>query len=175
MSSNFPLPISLDGCELFAEATATQLRPATRSDHEFVITTYLDGIAELGDAAREIWPDPVELADHVLRNGLRRTYILEQERQAVGFITVAFVSWPAEIDSLFIASSHRNRGLGTAAVRAVLAQAWRAQLPVDVWVYNTNARARFFWKRLGFVELNSQDDFTRFRRLLTRQNNLVDA
>lgn len=57
-----------------------------------------------------------------------------------------------EVDALYIGSSSRGRGIGTALIEEAKAGGW-----LELWTFQANAGAIAFYLRQGFVEIERTD------------------
>ncbi len=69
-----------------------------------------------------------------------------------------------ELVDVALLSEYRNRGIGTALIRGLMAEAVATQKPLDLWVYVTNP-ARRLYQRLGFTKIEEESLYARMRWL----------
>ncbi|MDJ0938313.1 MAG: GNAT family N-acetyltransferase [Woeseiaceae bacterium] len=62
------------------------------------------------------------------------------------------------LDQILIAAEHRGKGYGTALVRSFVSDARARCRPLRLRVLHENHRARHFYERLGFVEVEKLDN-----------------
>ncbi len=77
-------------------------------------------------------------------------YIL-LEGSKIGFVVVKFTANEMSLDHLYIQPEHQGKGIGTAVLNAVFAEADLKSLPVTVGALRESASNRFY-QRHGFVK-----------------------
>jgi GNAT superfamily N-acetyltransferase len=68
-----------------------------------------------------------------------------------------------EIAGFQLLPAHQSRGVGRTVVDAVVAEARRDGVPVELGVEKDNPRARAFWERCGFVYVGEDETEHRLR------------
>jgi ribosomal protein S18 acetylase RimI-like enzyme len=125
-----------------------ELRPATEADRAFFFTTRRDGfralVEELGG-----WDDVAERAKADREFDELPVQIVLEDGEPVGYFAVLDEADHVFLDEVVIAPHAQRRGLGTALVRGVLADAARRGVPVRLSVLVNNP-ARRLYERLGF-------------------------
>jgi ribosomal protein S18 acetylase RimI-like enzyme len=123
-------------------------RPAGPKDRPFAERLYLEVMRPLLEELGE-W-DEAALVQH-FRKGYRREEVslVVQGRSRIGWLQVT-----EQPDSLMLSQIHlvrnaRNRGIGSALLRDLMARADRERRPVMLWVVKNNP-ARQLYERLGF-------------------------
>ena len=125
------------------------LRQATEADFAFLYhlhrATMKDYVAQTWG-----WDEAVQAAMFKDRFDPGRSYIV-----VVGGRDVGFLSMERRIDTLFLANlqilpEEQGQGLGTAIIKAILAQAYDEGISVSLQVLKVNP-ARHLYERLGFV------------------------
>lgn len=80
-------------------------------------------------------------------------FVAEVESLVVGYVISRRVDTSGHVIAIAVAPEHRNRGIGTALMQAVM-QKFKEMSLKDVWleVRMSNTAARQFYKNLGFEE-----------------------
>jgi len=77
---------------------------------------------------------------------------------AVGRLCLDRTTSPWRIVDLVLLPEAQGRGVGSAVIRDLLAEARDAAIGVDLHVSRDNPRAEAFYRRLGFVALPGPDE-----------------
>jgi ribosomal protein S18 acetylase RimI-like enzyme len=134
------------------------IRPAGPGDRDILVDLMTEFYAE---TATPFDPDAAAPAFQTLLGdpGLGRAWIVESAGAAVGYAVLAmgfslqFGGRDAFLDDLFIQRGHRGRGLGRAAVRAVLDEcASRGVRALHLEVARDNLAAKELYRRFGFAD-----------------------
>jgi len=125
------------------------LRAAAASDYEFARTVHHAGMRWIGERLARGWDDAAQDAKFASQFVLSEVRIIVLGDRDVGYLQLA-----DEPDGLFLKDLHvsapfRNRGIGTAALRKLFAEAERAGKAMTVGVVKFNP-ARALYARLGF-------------------------
>lgn len=106
------------------------------------------------------WNDEEEQAGFVAHFEPRAIQIIQVEHRDVGYFKLVNHGSHRFLEGIYLASSVRNRGLGTAVLKALMAENTALRLRV----LHTNP-ARALYRRLGFRLLKSaeQSDTLEFR------------
>ncbi|WP_238993501.1 GNAT family N-acetyltransferase [Nocardioides caldifontis] len=129
------------------------LRPAEPDDADEVAGVYL--AARRAAAASGAMPPPVH-PDHEVRAWLAartaadETWVAEQDGAVVGYARFT-AEW---LDDLYVHPDHAGGGVGSALLELV-----RGLRPggFGLWVFESNAGARRFYRRHGLVEVERTD------------------
>ena len=104
------------------------------------------------------WERPTPGQDRVFEPG----FLLVAGTPAVGFAHVLEIEGEAHLELLAVRPSHGRQGIGTALVRAVLAEARaRGHRRLTLSTYRDVPWNRPFYERLGFVELDRLEHWHR--------------
>ena len=138
--------------------TAFELRPESPADSPFLCALYGDVRSE--ELAQTGWP--LEQVEAFLRSqfdlqtrAYRATFpdaefsLILCDGRSAGRIYVARLRDEIRLVDLALAAEHRNRGIGSALLRGLVAEADQASLPVRFHVERSN-RARHLYERFGF-------------------------
>jgi ribosomal protein S18 acetylase RimI-like enzyme len=151
---------------------AATLRPERPADKDFLRNLITATIAlELGAAA---WPEPMR--SHLLQvqysarrharlaafpdaepadsQGKYASYIIEADGVPAGWLVVAAMSCETRVVEIMVAPELRGKGIGSAALRQVLAT---AAGPVRLSVNIANGAAIRLYERLGFRKVEQDD------------------
>ncbi len=136
-----------------------RLRPATPADRDFLLAVYA-GVRE-AELAQVAWPEGAKEAfvrqQFEAQDRYYREYyanaafdVIEVEGELAGRLYVD--RWPAEIRivDIALAPSFRGRGVGTALLRELMAEAEASGRSLTIHVEHGNP-ARRLYERLGFV------------------------
>jgi ribosomal protein S18 acetylase RimI-like enzyme len=138
------------------------LRPESLHDEPFLRSLIHTTIAaELGASQ---WPEPMR--SHLLgiqytaRRHLHRTnfpeavsYVVDADGADAGWAVVTTMPHEIQLVEIMIVPELRGRGIGTAAIRQILATAAAADKPVRLFVNVTNHAAIGLYQRLGFCRI----------------------
>jgi ribosomal protein S18 acetylase RimI-like enzyme len=133
------------------------LRPEIPADDAFVQRAILETVAdELGAAA---WPEPmrsqllaVQCAGRRHRSaGLGK--IIEADGCDVGWLVLSIVATEVFLIEIMVLPELRGRGIGTAVIGEILADARAGGRPVRLNVNVTNHGAIRLYERLGFRKI----------------------
>ena len=139
-----------------------RLRPITAADDGFLCALYSSTRTE--ELAAVPWSteekraflemqfraQSVHYATHYADSDFR---IIERDGQPVGRLYLA--RWPDQVRIVDIAllPEHRSRGIGSALLKDILAEAAASSLPVSIHVENFNPAMRLY-ERLGFRKIS---------------------
>lgn len=123
------------------------LRPATRDDFETIYAHRRDGLGDVAALAFGPW-DAAKVRAATLAECAVAEMILDDTGAVVGHLIVKREADHVWLEELVIAPAAQGRGLGTTALRAVIARA--GDLPLRLGVLAPNVRALALYERLGF-------------------------
>lgn len=89
--------------------------------------------------------------------------VVEVDGADAGRLRVVRRDGLVEIAGLQLLPAHQSRGVGRTVVDAVVAEARRDGVPVELGVEKDNPRARAFWERCGFVYIGEDETEHRLR------------
>ena len=141
------------------DPVAVTLRPECSQDESFIRNLILETIAgELGASA---WPEPMR--SHLLgvqyagrRQSFRLTfpeaasYVIESGGIAAGWAVVTDLPQEMFLVEIMVSPECRNRGIGSAVIRQLAADAAAHRKPVRLTVNAMNSAAIRLYERLGF-------------------------
>jgi ribosomal protein S18 acetylase RimI-like enzyme len=142
------------------------LRPESGPDEPFLRRLIVETIA--GELGALQWPEPMR--SHLLgiqytaRRQSHRTnfpegasYIIDADGTDAGWIVVTALPQQIQLVEIMVLQELRGRGIGTAAIRQVLASAAAAAKPVRLSVNVTNHAAIGLYQRLGFHRIDGDE------------------
>lgn len=134
---------------------AVTLRRATADDHEFFFDLHK---ITLGPYVEQVWG----WRDDDQRAHLRRTIDIDTTQvivvngEDVGRLNLAVTDHEVFLGLIEIAPSHQRRGIGSGVVRRVLDDAFAAGRTVRLNVLRVNTSAHRLYRRLGFIEVDTE-------------------
>jgi ribosomal protein S18 acetylase RimI-like enzyme len=132
-----------------------QLRPATDNDYDFFCRLQIAAMKEYVIQTYG-WDDAVQ-ERYLRRKFARREHqIIVVDGHDVGVLEVNRTEDAMVLVNIQIMPEYQRRGLGTAVIRDVLADASRQGLPSALWVMKVNP-ARELYERLGFEIVEETD------------------
>ncbi len=127
------------------------LRPATSEDFDFLwhASRHQDTMRSYVDETWG-WDDARQLSH--FQNGFKpaEREIIEIDAKPVGYISVERHEARIFLASIEIAPVYQSRGIGTQLIRALIEEADRMGIPIDLQVLKVNP-ARELYERLGFA------------------------
>ncbi|HEU5213788.1 MAG TPA: GNAT family N-acetyltransferase [Gaiellaceae bacterium] len=121
------------------------LRPATEADREFFWANRRDGFLPLVPD----WEDPAMRAQADREFDELPVQIVEERGERIGYLCVLDRGDHLWLDEIVLVEAARGRGIGTALVEQVIADAEARAVPVRLGVLEHNP-ARRLYERLGF-------------------------
>ena len=136
------------GMALRADTPSYRLRAATAVDAAFIYDLRVAGLKEY---VAQIWgwDDTVQAARFQKHFDPVRYHMVMVAGHDVGAVAVEWRDADVVLADIEIGPAWRKRGLGTAIITAILAEARQRELPVVLQVLNGNP-ARRLYERLGF-------------------------
>jgi|GEM_PF-4098253 len=132
-------------------------RPAIDADETFVSNLIH---LTMQSFVFEEWPDDsVACEDYWLAKHFDRdkTQIVELEGRPVGAITTTVKATSIYIDQVHLLPLAQGKGIGKWLITDVITLAKEMKLSVSLTVLNSNIPAQELYKRLGFIEVHSND------------------
>jgi ribosomal protein S18 acetylase RimI-like enzyme len=142
------------------------LRPALPSDEGFLRDLIVDTVAgELGASA---WPEPMRShllgVQYTARRHSSRVDFPEATSQVIqanggdaGWVLVNAMRHETRLIEIMVAPELRGKGIGTAVIRELLANAFQAGKPMRLSVNVTNSGAIQLYERLGFRRIDGNE------------------
>ena len=137
--------------QLAAEPTFgdCSLRPATRADEAMLFALHRAALRDYVEATWG-WNEHWQQAHFAGHYAPARNAVIVRGAADIGRVSLSRHWRALFLRDIELIASERNRGLGSAIVRAVLALAREEDRPVELFVLNCNP-ARRLYARLGFV------------------------
>ena len=141
------------------------LRPAQDGDFEFLFRLRA---AALGPYVAQIWGwDEGEQRQRFARGFVASRYHVVHQNDDIGAIEVERREHELCLSNIALLPEHQGKGIGTALIRSVIAEADQEQLPVVLQVFKVNP-ARRLYQRLGFVTMGETATHYRMYRPASR-------
>lgn len=130
------------------------LRPATAADFEFCKRMYVEEARRHSPAAGF---DALAVADSIAQRwSAEQTSIIIRDGTDIGWVQTIEQEGALFIRQFMLNSSFRGRGIGTAVMQLLMADAARRDRALTLGVVKTN-RAKNLYERLGF-RITHEDD-----------------
>jgi ribosomal protein S18 acetylase RimI-like enzyme len=126
-------------------------RDATTADIDFLTDVFLRAMRPYITAARGSWDQVKEERQFREQLQLDPTRIILDGRDSVGFFMTRDLDCDLELHTLCILLEYQRRGIGTAVIRQILAEAHESERGVVLSVLKANIGARLLYQRFGFV------------------------
>lgn len=133
------------------------LRPATQTDHDFLYRLHIAAIREAVEATWG-WDEAFQRRHFEEHWDPAPRRIIVVEGQDVGMVQVETYAGELFLALIEVAPQWQGRGIGSAVIRDVQAQARKAGLPVTLHVLKANPKARRLYERLGFVVVEEREE-----------------
>jgi ribosomal protein S18 acetylase RimI-like enzyme len=142
------------------------LRPESPRDEPFLRSLIHATIA--GELGASQWPEPMRShllgIEYTTRRQLHRanfpeavSYVVDADGADAGWAVVTTLPHEVQLVEIMILPELRGNGIGTAAIRQILATAAAAAKPVRLNVNVTNHRAIGLYQRLGFCRIEGDE------------------
>ena len=142
------------------------LRPETSQDEAFIRRLIVETIGiDLGASA---WPE--SMRSHLLGiqyEGRRRSHnvgypetessVIQADGEDAGWVALAAMPNEVYLAEIMVLPEFRGRGIGTAAIRGILATARAADKPLRLKVNAMNHAAIRLYERLGFRRIDGDE------------------
>jgi ribosomal protein S18 acetylase RimI-like enzyme len=142
------------------------LRPECSQDESFIRKLILETIA--GELGASIWPEPMR--SHLLgvqytgrRQSFRVTfpdaasYVIQAGGMDAGWAVVTEMPQEIFLVEIMVSPECRNRGIGSAVIRQLIAEAAARRKPVRLTVNAMNYGAIRLYERLGFRRMDGDE------------------
>ena len=137
------------------------LRPATRADEDRLFALHRHALRGYVDATWG-WNDAWQRAYFAGHYTPSRNALIVRRGAMIGRISLSRHWRKIFLRDIELASAERNRGLGSALIRAVLALARESDKSVELLVLDCNP-ARRLYRRLGFETVSDDGSRSRMR------------
>lgn len=141
-------------------------RPETAEDEPYLRELIMEAVAQ--ELGADSWPEPMR--SHLLgiqytqrRHAVRVHYpegesrIILTDGKTAGWIYVAALPDEVRIAEIMVMAGSRSRGVGSEAIRQIIAEAGASGKPVRLRVNVMNIRAGGFYERLGFQRVGGDE------------------
>ena len=126
------------------------IRKADMSDSEFIFTVKKAAFREYVEQVWG-WDDTYQRELHDRRFTSQDVRIIQHCGTDVGFLATSRTRETLKVNQLYILPEYQGRGIGSACMIRVLADANLRQQPVVLQVLKVNIRGSVFYQRLGFI------------------------
>jgi len=127
------------------------LRAATQDDADWLYELRRATMRDYVEQTFGVWDGQAQRRRFRQEAELAGIQIITCDQNAVGLLQVERGPAGLFLANLQIQPAFQNQGLGTAVIRALLAEAARAGSPLRLQVLKVNQRARELYGRLGFA------------------------
>ena len=143
-------------------------RKAHTSDSEFVFTVKKAAFREYVEQVWG-WDDNYQRELHNRRFDSQDLRIIEFRGTDVGFLATSSTPDTRKVNQIYILPEYQGRGIGSACLTCIIADANRAQKSVTLQVLKVNTRGIAFYQRLGFLIVG--ESFTHFQMERSPESN----
>jgi len=139
-------------------------RPLAARDRDFCVRVH--------HLAMRRYVEPLWGWDEPQQDRLARTEIADRhanheivllDAMPIGYLSYQDLSDVLFLDTLYLHPDHQGHGYGSEVMGRLIAQAHGHRKPIELSVLMTNARARAFYARLGFVAVATTAERVRMR------------
>jgi ribosomal protein S18 acetylase RimI-like enzyme len=155
---------------VLAPCSAVTRRTVTGADTPLLRELFADARDDLLLLPADVRDALVDMQFRAQRRQYAETYpqarheVLVVDGRDVGRLLVDYGAATVRVVDVTIRHAHRGRGIATIALTEVLAAAERADQPVQLSVWSTNAVARRVYERLGFELTGESAGYLELRR-----------
>jgi ribosomal protein S18 acetylase RimI-like enzyme len=132
-----------------------RFRDALDSDRDFLFALYQATMKDLVTRTWG-WDEHWQQTDFDRRWHCYSSRVIEDRSASLGAVCLEWQPQALYLHELQLLPEHQNRGIGTAVLQALFAEAAARSLPVSLSVLSANSRAQALYRRLGF-RLTKQD------------------
>jgi ribosomal protein S18 acetylase RimI-like enzyme len=133
------------------------LREVTEHDIDFMFEVKRSGLREYVEATWGPWNDVEQRARFITLITPQYDRIIVTHDGDVGTLCVTWDTDPAFLAGIYLATTARGPGLGSAIIGDIQRRARELARSVQLRVLRTNAPARRLYERLGFLVLEESD------------------
>jgi ribosomal protein S18 acetylase RimI-like enzyme len=138
------------------------LRPATSDDRAFLFELYAQTMRDVVERTWG-WDDSWQRADFERRFAGCSVSVAVVGGRPIGGLFLETRSDALFIHEIQVLPECQGRGIGTALLQGIVAQARARNLPTELAVVEANERARRLYERLGFTVVALEPPFIRMR------------
>jgi ribosomal protein S18 acetylase RimI-like enzyme len=144
--------------------TQPSMRTATANDKPFLYSLYRQTMHEVIEKTWG-WDEAWQRSDFETRFGKQAVSIIEVGARSVGSLWLERRPGVLYVSLVNVAPQFQGRGIGTAVMQDVIAQAAAHGNTVELSVLEANRRARPLYERLGFRVTAIESPFVRMRHV----------
>ena len=137
------------------------LRPATTEDADWLFTVRRETMRAYVESAFGIWDDAAQRERFDRSIEIANMQVIMVGRQPAGLLHIERERERAFLANIQILPKFQNKGLGTAVIRSVLAEARQSGRTVTLQVLLVNERARQLYEKLGFLATSRTESHVR--------------
>lgn len=126
------------------------LRPATTADARALWTIKKSCLRRYVEETWGVWDERLQHEHFSATFDPHETRVIATAAGCIGYLAVRAEPRELNLLNIMIAPAHQHRGLGTAILRELLADAQSRRVPVRLQVLRVNP-ARALYERLGFA------------------------
>jgi ribosomal protein S18 acetylase RimI-like enzyme len=140
-----------------------ELRRATAADSDFA---YQAKKTALGRCIEQVWgwDEEEQRRLHEDRFARREYRVIQTSGTDVGILVSERLPDCITVYQLFVLPEHQGKGIGTACMERILADAAAVKLPVRLDVLKVNQQARRFYRSLGFRGIGETETHVRMEK-----------
>jgi len=138
------------------------LRAASTEDHDWLYGLHTLTMRDVIEQTW-IWDEAWQRQDFERRIREYLAFVIEHEARDVGGLVVETRPESTHIHEVQVLPEFQGRGIGSAVIQQVIAQAASRGVPVTLSVALANSRARRLYDRLGFQVIDKQPPLVRMR------------
>ena len=142
------------------------IRKADAVDSDFVFAVKKAAFREYVEQVEE-WDDTHQRELHNNRFDSQDVRIIQFQETDVGFFSTSCSSNSLRVHQLFIHPEYQGRGIGSACMTRILADADATGKAVNLQVLKINIRGIAFYQRLGFSIVDEDSTHVQMKKLPT--------
>ena len=140
------------------------IRKADAVDSDFVFAVKKDAFREYVEQV-EGWDDTHQRGLHNKRFDSQDFRIIQFQGNDVGYFSTSCTSDSLKIHQFFIHPEYQDRGIGSACMSLILADASGSGKAVNLQVLKINIRGIAFYQRLGFSIIDEDPTHVQMKKL----------
>lgn len=156
--------LSPDGLHAFERLT---IRRARADESEMAYRIKRDAL-QAHPAIGDGWDEAEQWQAHKRRFAAQDYYLLEEDGTAVGVMALVIGPEQIRFNQFCVLRSHHGKGIGTAALRVLAAEADMRSLPIRLDVMPNNHRAIALYEKFGFGRVEGTAERVAMVRLCGR-------
>ena len=140
------------------------IRKADATDSDFVFAVKKTAFREYVEQVEE-WDDTHQRGLHNKRFDSQNFRIIQFQGNDIGFFSTSCTSDSLKVYQFFIHPEYQGRGIGSACMTSILADANAAGKAVNLQVLKINIRGIAFYQRLGFSIIGEDSTHVQMKKL----------